>query len=145
MPKLGLAGGLVDSGGNGDEAVKKIDLTPWGNQADVAKQQGWYPETVYKGDTTYRSPYDLFNSAVIPGQKKLGHIAIISHPDNTMDIVLRDADSNILQQIKKGISPQAVQEYIRSTVGNRVDMIQQGKNLDKPDGGNQTYAVAYGQ
>jgi hypothetical protein len=125
----------ADDGGNGKSAYKKELYTSWGDQADAAHGQGWFPETNYNGETTYRSSYDLFNKVQIPSQQQLGHVAIVGR-NNNMDVVIRDANGNIVKKILEKVSPKDVQSYLtnqQSVASQRQQSIQQGTNIDKPD------------
>lgn len=89
--------------------------TAWGNQADTASKQGWYPEVQYGDKTVYRSNYSpAFSDVIIPNSKERGHIALIGSNNQKFDVVIRDSKGNIASTIFKGISPNEVQKYITS-------------------------------
>ena len=101
----------------------------WGNQAPIAKQQGWFPETSLNGQTVYRSNYSpAFNNIVLPNQpNQKGHIALIGSNNKKFDVVIRDNNGNIQSTIFKGITPDEVQKYItsqNSLVSTRAEMIK---------------------
>lgn len=129
----------ISSGGSDDKKppVNKALYTAWGNQTDNAIGQGFYPAVINNdGTTVYRSPYfAAFNNVVLPNQKDYGHIAFIGNNKNQQfDIVIRDKDGNIQHTIQKGVSPDAVQQYItsqNSTVAQRNNSILAGTNADK--------------
>jgi hypothetical protein len=103
----------------------KTGYEAWGDMANTAKSQGWYPETNYGDVTVYRSPHDhAFNDVVISPnpQDPLGHIALLGHDNNTFDVAIRDNKGNVVKMVNKGLSPAQVQDYItnsRSTVAQR--------------------------
>lgn len=113
---------------------KKL-YSAWGDQADKAASQGWYPETDFNGEVTYRSNYNhAFNNVIIPTQKENGHVALIGHPNQKFDIVIRDSKRNIVHYVYKGITPNDVQTYItneNSNVAKRNMSILKGTNPDK--------------
>lgn len=114
---------VASSGGNDNRDA----YAAWGSQSALAKQQGFYPETTYNGNTVYRSPYyAAFNNVVIPNQKDLGHIAFIGNGNQKFDIVISDSKGNIQHTISQGITPDEVQQYItnqNSTVAQRNNSI----------------------
>lgn len=97
----------------------KSKYKAWGNLADLAAGQGWYPETTFNGETTYRSNYNpVFNNVLIPKENSYGHIALIGRDNQKFDVVIRDKTGNIKQYISKYQSPEQVQAYITSMKGN---------------------------
>ncbi len=106
----------------------------WGDEAKMAKSQGWYKEVDFNGEMHYKSNYDAaFNKVVVPGQDKLGYIAVIGRKNNKMDVVIKDAGGNFVQKILDGVTPTDVQNYTKKLVGSRDASIREGKNPDKMD------------
>ncbi len=104
--------------------VASNQFAAWGSAAPVAQSQGWFPETTHNGVTIYRSNYSpAFNALINPVTKQKNHIAVIGNPNQSMDIVIRDNDGNIVQTIAKAQSPNAVQTYLSSVVGTRQNAI----------------------
>lgn len=102
----------------------------WGDQAKTAKEQGWYAATEpdNSGTVTFRAPYkSAFNIVDIPGDKQLGHVAIIGRPSGKFDVVINHANGNLEHEILKGVSPADVQKWITSpdnTIMQRVNDLQ---------------------
>jgi hypothetical protein len=114
-----------------DNHNKQVDIssyfTPWGDQSMTAQKQGWYPESIFPDQTVYRARYNApFNTVVIPGEQQPGHLALIGHPNQKFDVVIRNSNGDIKQTIFKAISPQDVQTWLTSpqnTVSQRVTQI----------------------
>lgn len=108
-------GSILDKGNQRPDAY-----AAWGNQAQTAQGQGWYPETSYNGETTYRSNFSpVFNDVVIPDTpNEKGHIALIGNNNHQFNVVIRDKKGNVRHTIFKGISPDEVQNYLTKATGN---------------------------
>jgi len=137
-PKTGKMVALLQASKmmNKPPAPKEQDFTPWGDQAETARKEGWYHETDYKGEITYRSNYALFNNVIIPGQNARGHIAVVGKSNNQMDVVIKNDKGEIVNYIYKNASPNVVQDYFTKqggSVSQRVQSIKAGTNIDKPD------------
>lgn len=114
--------------------MPKQDFSSWGNQADVAQKQGWYPEVSFGNEVHYKSKYDpAFNTVLIPNQKETGYIGVVGHPNNKMDIVIKDKGGNIVRPIKTGVTPEDVQAYTKQLVASRDASVRAGTNPDKKD------------
>jgi hypothetical protein len=102
----------------------------WGSYADQAKQQGWYAASTpdSSGRVTFRAPYDApFNTVQIPGDTKLGHVALIGSPNGKFDVVINHADGNLEHAIMQGVSAEQVEKWITSpenTIAQRVNNLK---------------------
>jgi hypothetical protein len=114
------------------DAMKKDNsYDMWGDQAAVAKEQGWYPEINFGNEIHYKSKYDnAFNKVIVPGQQN-GYIGVIGYPNNKMDVVIKDAKGNVIRTVVKQGSPQDVQNYTKKLVISRDESIRNGTNPDK--------------
>ncbi len=116
----------------------------WGTLATMAQKQGWRPASWDANTTTFINPYDTgINGVVIPGEKDLGHVAVIgSNKGSAFKIVIRDAKGNEKKIVGENLTPDQVQQYFtgqKSTVAQRNNSIIAGTNHDRPDAqGNYT-------
>jgi hypothetical protein len=103
----------------------KKKFTAWGNQSDVAAQQGWYPETQYGDVTVFRNPYNHAFNNVLDNGSPQDHIALLGHNNQRFDVVIRDKNNNIKKTIMQGISPSDMQQ-----VAQRNNSILRGTNQE---------------
>ncbi len=115
-------------GGGGEEDKKAVVVkkeptvikapdrfTAWGNLNKDAQDKGWYPVGWNNETTEYRNRYNNnFNSVDLPNNQK-GYIAVIGGNRNgIMDVVIKDANGNVLNKLLQGVRPEQVDAYFRS-------------------------------
>ncbi len=107
-----------------------VNMNLFGQEADAAKGEGWYPtaQPDQYGTMIYRNSYNpSANTIQIPGEKNYGHLAAIGYKNGRFDIVIRDANGNTRQVVKQGVSPTDVRAYMttsQSPIAQRVAGIQ---------------------
>ena len=125
---MALFSGLMDN--ENDAGKRKMDTTkyvPFGDYAKQSFSEGWYPSTdpdPKNGSITYLNNYtNAFNDVWLPDEQDTGKLGLIGYPNQTFDIVIMNKKGEVKHVTKKGVSPEAVQDYLKndkSIVASRV-------------------------
>jgi hypothetical protein len=123
---------LTGSGNIVSKSVIAFDPSKYasfGVEAKNAHGEGWTPgEFLTSTKRVYTNPYDNALSQVqIPGDTRLGHIALIGNNNGYFDVAIRNADGKILNTPVQQAPYATAKQFISNQIKGRVDNIQSGK------------------
>jgi hypothetical protein len=117
------------------KVVVQPNFDAWGDLAEQAKGQGWYPSVDNKGVVEYRNGYqNQFNQVVIPNDQKRGYISVVGRKGSPLSVYIKKADGTIDRTLLQNVTPQQVDAFFRSqqsTIQKRNDAIVAGTNTDR--------------
>lgn len=126
----------TETGDKKEETVATRKVAPYdpskyssfGTESQNAYNEGWLPqEALSATKRVYINPYDnALSQVVIPGDKRLGHMALIGNDNGFFDVAIRNADGKVMTLAAQQVPYATAKQYIANQVGNRVNNIQKG-------------------
>ncbi len=114
------------------------DYVPFGENAQMAHEQGWMPITSNGGAVTYRNQYAPAFNGVMIDNKPTGHLEIVGNKNGLFDVRIANEDGKVHKVIMTGQPFSQVDDYFRnnkSIIQQRMNRVQQDQNNNQPYNG----------
>jgi hypothetical protein len=121
---------MYDKGGKTEEKAISLNMnkrktnpdlySPFGNDAQLAYDEGWYPATgkTSSGQVIYNSDYDLLNNVMTPRKSNKGipaaggRVQLVGNGNGIFDVNVTDVDGQIFKTLAKGVPFNEANKFI---------------------------------